>query len=208
MSPKNNSKCSQCEKTSFLEVMEQPLCLSCWKIFSEENRASTEQKMRVSNYLLDEIAVMSGLPPSMIGAKYAPPPVMYQTVLKGVKLQHIQIENTAAGVLNFGTINGSLQNIDATLDLLERDKSLKEVVEAIKVLSEAVVNSLELAKESKDEALQMISGILEQARLPREKRRPAVIKSLMGSIGASLNGFASLISIWEWAQPIILRIFP
>jgi len=74
--------------------------------------------------------------------------------------------------LNLGTMIGNIQNTVGGL----QDKGLQQLAEAIKELTEAVVDEAALSGKAKQDAVEAISVIGEEATKPEPQRRLAVLR--------------------------------
>lgn len=200
---KARQACSQCGGPFFqiyvLNGVEHELCLPCSIAISTEQRAILDQKMRISNQLLEEEAITIGLPERWLGARYQLPGQTH--------LQNINISESAAGVVNFGTINGSLHHIDASIQVLKADHSRKDLVSALTRLSREVVSVSGLEDEQRAEALELIRALAEAATASKARRNRPVQKSLLKSLSELLNPVAALATIWPWAKEIVQKAF-
>jgi hypothetical protein len=82
-----------------------------------------------------------------------------------------------------------------------------ELALALKALTEAVIKSSEISNEVKNQILELLSAISEEAVVPKEKRKLAVIKTLISEISSILSGISSLTSSWDAIKTIFGKIF-
>ena len=118
----------------------------------------------------------------------------------------IKVVNSAIGVFNAGEIN-SLDSISTNIATLEKSDSPK-IAEALCVVAESVTNNQEVSPEQREELLDIIEEISEQATLETDKRRKtAVIKSLLGGLAMGMGAVGSLAEVWSTWGPAILKFF-
>jgi hypothetical protein len=98
-----------------------------------------EQNIRGINFDLSTMEDATGIPRGTF-TRYQSAPPKRTTILGDLVLNNIKIDNSAIGVLNTGSINGSLQNIDATLSLLKNTIDTQLLQAAFKEFTEAVFN--------------------------------------------------------------------
>lgn len=206
----NPQKCSQCPGSFFGFINWQgyshPACLSCWSLFQDKLSNMQEQNMRVSNHCVEHMEWSVGLPSGSM-PRYAAPPVKYKTMIGDLILNNIKIERSAIGAIVTGTVAGNLQNIDATLTLLNKEPTYKEFQKAIKDLSEAIVNAQDVTKEQKESFVEWLSVLTEQARSPKESRKSSVVRAAMKELGELAGAVTAIKTIWDVAVPVITQIF-
>jgi len=78
---------------------------------------------------------------------------------------------------------------------------------AIKELTEAIASSAELRDQQKNDALQMIEVIAAEATQPKEKRRTAVVKSVLGTLADIITVGGCLAPLWARLGPVIANAF-
>lgn len=117
----------------------------------------------------------------------------------------LNISNSQIANANFGnqigTITSSLQVVSS------RDSDGAEFADALRQLTEGVVNSKELNDQQKGELLQGLSYLGKQAEESPEKRHSGILKPVLRSIPDMLSVAASLTELWHSVGPQILRFF-
>jgi len=76
-------------------------------------------------------------------------------------------------------------------------------VQAIKELTEQLIQSIDLKDAQKNEILEQLSFISEQLTKPKESRKWSLIKPVFTTIGSTLSGFSNLLSVWEKLRHLI-----
>lgn len=193
-------KCYQCSTPAMYQVGEQsiPLCLNCYFKFSQIQQQELENHERHANYLLDQISASVGMPP--IGPRF---PVRPRPVhIGGVKLNNISVNNSVVGAINTGSIGSVDQSISALVQLGEPKAS-----EAVKALSEAILQSGDLTQNQKNELIEILSLVAQEAATPVETRRNSVAIPLIEK-ATKITGLANDISdIGQKWWPIIHALF-
>lgn len=206
----STDKCSQCSAPVFGYVrwqeMVHPLCLKCWSTAQDHFSTLREANIREINHLTAYMEWTSGLLPGSM-PRYALPPPKYKTVIGDFKLNNITIDRSAIGVLNTGSIEGNLQNIDASISVASTDPSLKDFKKVIQEFTEAVCKAQDASQEQQAAIIELLSAITEQVRLPKEKRKPSVVKGVIKEISGYADNVASLVTLWNTAKPVVLAIF-
>jgi len=113
--------------------------------------------------------------------------------------------NSPIAMANFGTQIG---NISASLTAVgSNDQRSKDFSNALKQLTEAVVNSAELTEQQKKEALDALSFVGKQAEEPPEKRQTGVLKPVLEAIPKVLSAGSALVTLWHTFGPHIMTFF-
>ena len=112
------------------------------------------------NYLTDEmesVVGMSGILPRF--------PERRRVLNMGeVTLNNIQVSNSEIGVLNTGNIH----NVDVTLTVLKTEGN-PELAEIVKTLTETVIKSGEISNNIKNQIIELLNALSEEAIVPKEK---------------------------------------
>ncbi len=177
-------------------VNDLPLCVGC---FHQFNVARTLEFRLHAIHLNHAAAEMDYLAP--IGLRT--PRIEVPDIPRGPTiLNHIELDNSVVGALNTGTVH----SIDVTVSVLQGagDKTLSE---ALKILAEAVANTSELNTEQKNETLQQVSFVGEQARCAAEERRPGILMPTLKAIGTTASTVGGLASAWDKVEPLIRAHF-
>jgi hypothetical protein len=193
-------KCYQCNTPAMYQVGEQniPLCLDCYFKFTQIQQQQTENSERMMNYLSDEMSVIVGLPP--MGPRFPPRP--RPAVVAGAKLHNISVSNSVVGTINTGSIGTVDQSITALIQTGE-----PALAEAVKSLSEAILQSGDLTRNQKNELVESLSIIAKEAAAPKEARRNTVATALLEramKVTALANDITDVCQKW-W--PVLLAAF-
>ena len=204
--PKNETPCDQCGLRPSMTIVDwqgrsHALCLSCWKEFSAIMDDLYERNMRALNYEAAIMDDMSGMP-SGFTPRHQLPARRYQTIIGDYTLTNIKLDRSAVGVINTGTVAGSLENIDASIEILKEDPGYKELYEGMRKISEAVMNASDVAECQKVEILELLSALSDEIRVVTARRRPSAIKSLLTGISTTTEGIASIAKVWELVKPV------
>jgi hypothetical protein len=196
--PHMSTKCSQCNNAPAITVVNQshPLCLRCWKDYNFIMSDLFERNVRALNHDAAMMDYLSGMPTGFT-PRYELLLQKPQTIIGEYKLTNIKIDRSAVGVINTGTIAGSLENIDASIELIKKDPKLKAIQESLKQISEAVTNATDASQNQKAEILELISALSDELRASQERRRPSAIKSYLKSISETVSAVASIAKAWD-----------
>jgi len=147
-----------------------PLCLDCYFKLTQIQQRDLESNERMLNYLSDEIASQVGM--SSMGPRFPPRPQPVH--IGGIKLNNISVNNSVVGTINTGSIGSVDQSISALVQLGE-----PALAEAIKSLSEAILQSAELTRNQRNELVEIMSVLAREAATPKEARRSTVAQTLL-----------------------------
>ena len=175
-----------------------PLCLDCYFKFSQIQQQQLENNERMVNFASDEMSAVVGLPP--IGPRFPPRPS--PVIVAGTKLNNISVNNSVVGTLNTGSIGSVDQSISALVQCGEPN-----LAEAIKSLSEAILQSGDLTRNQKNELVEGLSVVAKEAATPKELRRNTVAVALLeraAQITALANDLTDVCAKW-W--PVLLAAF-
>ena len=165
----------------------------------DDSSGRTELKRRLTEKLQTEghgeIASVLMIYDAVIGARkeMALPNIVYN-------FQNSQIANA-----NFGT---QLGPISASLTALtQKDAGTARFADALKALTESVINAPDLSESQKRDVLDNLGFLGAQAQEPPEKRKSGVLRSVLGSVPNVLTTAASLATIWQTFGPQITTFF-
>jgi len=175
-----------------------PLCLDCYFKFSQLEQQWVENNERMTNYLSDAMDDLGGLPPMGPRFPQRPRPVN----IGGVKLNNISVSNSVVGAINTGSIGSVDQSISALMQLGE-----PALAEAIKSLSEAILQSGDLTRNQRNELVEILSVLAREAATPKESRCGTVVQTLLDramKITSLANDITDVCQKW-W--PVLLAAF-
>lgn len=195
-------KCCNCDKNAMYAVgpegQQVSLCLDCYIRWQNIELQQQEIYERQINFLTDEIESVVGM--HGILPRYPERRAVIHT--GGIILNNIHVTNSEIGVLNTGTI----ENVDSTVTVLKTAGNA-ELANAITALTEAVIKSTEISVNQKDQALELLGTLSEEAVAPKEKRKLAVVRVLLSELSGVLGGVASLAQVWEKVRTIFQQVF-
>jgi hypothetical protein len=115
---------------------------------------------------------------------------------------HFEIQNLQVANLNFGTIIG---DVEANLTAL----SAPEVADAREALVEFTTAVLEsdLDEGKKQELVELVSVLSDEAQKDSDHRRGSVVLSTMTTIGAAASAAGGLASAWTQVEPVLSGFF-
>lgn len=188
-------KCSQCDRDAMYEVKGHLLCLEHFTMMSNNLRQSQIQGMAMINYFSDNIDSIFGLPPR--GPRISLPP---QTVVNNNPTTNNNIKVDRSFVSSINT--GQVARINAAMSNIQNGGN-EEVSSAIKSLTESVINNKEIESRQKEEIIEQLTFLAEQATLPKSQQQTSVIKMVLKTVPATLSTLTSLNTLWtQWGRVI------
>ena len=121
-------------------------------------------------------------------------PVVHQGAMT---FHNIKIDGSVVGAIN----TGHVQQIDVALSHIKVTGNPK-LEEALAEFTAAVAHSTELPTQAKNEILEQLATIAEQAATPKESRSWGILKALVASVGTQVvtTGLAEL---WAKIKPML-----
>ncbi len=111
------------------------------------------------------------------------------------------ITNTIVECINNGIMEANKIDI-STQQLKQNNKN--DIAESIQIIKDAILRSNELNNIIKNDVLEQLTEISEQAKRPKEKRKQSIIKLILNKIGNTLASVESLAKVWDtWGTNII-----
>lgn len=191
-------KCNQCERPAMYQVTEQgiPLCLSCYKTWSEISNVEFLKYGAMLNYLEEDASRLTGYPfPRRLPVAEIAAALERKSVLNNINISQSQI-----GVLN----TGSIQKIDAAITLSKGSDS--EVVGAsLQDFADGVIKAPELSASEKNELLELTETLAEQVV---STRKPATIRAIMKEMTARVGDVAALTGAFSKLYDSVKGLLP
>jgi hypothetical protein len=174
-----------------------PLCLDCNDKLQRIMSQQQDGLERQMNFLMDYMEMVTGIP---TGGPRFPKRNIIQ--MQGPTFHNINIDRSTIGVLN----TGSIQTVDSAVTVL-KDSGAGELSSAILNLTKAILSSVEIQNEMKNDILEILSLLATEATVPKNRRRSKAMKPLISQL-SNLVGIASgLSTIWDKVKPILEAVF-
>jgi hypothetical protein len=147
------------------------------------------QNAAMMNQALDQMDLVTGIP---LGGGRIPVAALAGVMNKGSTYNNISISNSTVGAIN----TGDLAKIDAVITLA-KDTDVEPIGDAIKALTQAIIDAREIDKSARQELIDLVQTIAEQVVGARKK---PVLFSLLRGLEERAKGY---IAISEAAQSLI-----
>jgi hypothetical protein len=115
----------------------------------------------------------------------------------------VQISNSTFGALNLGEVKGSIHAHVASISGASADAFRQ----AIAAMTEVVAGATELTEQRRQEVLQYIDALAEQAGHEPAKRKTPIIKGMLLAIPTALDVSAHALDAWDKYGPAIRSHF-
>ena len=155
--------------------------------------------MAMQNALRAQIYETVGLPVPQSSMIDVPRPVINRSP---VTYNNIHINKSVVGNVNtaqVGRIDVALDNIQIGAD--------DEVKEALKAMTEAVANSLDLHDEARNELIEHLTFLAEQASMPPKTRQKNMIGMVLKTVPGIVTTFSGLGTLWAKYGPVLEAYF-
>ena len=113
-------------------------------------------------------------------------------------LNNIRADRSTIGAIN----TAEVERIDVSITALEQ-VGKKELSEALKTISQAIVDATEMSKESKSQTLEQVSYLSEQAAAAAKDRKLGMIKAACAALTQVATTTTALATAWKAAEPIL-----
>ncbi len=185
--------CSQCGKPAVVGVGSNPLCVACFSQLQQAVRMRDIMLKEVHNQLVSQMEAMTGIY-GVIPRFRISSPVAYQGPMN---FHNIKIDRSVVGAIN----TGHVQQIDVALSHIKVSGDA-ELEKALAGFTEAVANSASLSNEARNEILEQLAAVAEQAATPKESRSWGILKALVSSIGTQV-ATTGLAELWDKIRPML-----
>ena len=188
------AKCTQCDKQAIALWGGHPLCVEHLTMMQNSFDKQNEAYERTINMLEGQIWDTVGLARPTPPFPERKPPIYVQDK----RTQNtIHIDRSVVGAVNTGTI----ENLEVSMTHINNSNA--ELAQAIKNFTESIGREPGLNNEQKQEISDQLAVLVREIGLPKEKRRPGVIKALAGAIKSAVDTYGALHGLWQIIQGII-----
>jgi hypothetical protein len=117
-------------------------------------------------------------------------------------LNNIHIDRSTVGAIN----TGEVAKIDVSITVLQQAGN-KEVSEALKALTQAIIDASDMPEDSKSQTLDQVGYLSEQATAAAKDRKPGVIRATLSAITQTATTVSAVATAWSAAEPILRAHF-
>ncbi|MGZ8217128.1 hypothetical protein [Methylomagnum sp.] len=198
------AKCSQCDKDAIEKYKEHYLCLNCLERISEINFRQNEARdreilyaMQSANAAIEDMNVIG----AAVGVPAQRPPYDLSVFRKGNRMNYnsFNLRSSVVGAISTAEV-GSMQ---VSLEGVSCQENGLKVGDSIRSFMEAVLSCQDLDANKKNEILEQLGLLSEQAALPTTSRKSGLIKAALSGVKESASTIGLLATTWEKVEPII-----
>ena len=195
--------CQQCGRPATVRITDDEgelyLCIDC-NLKLEHAQAldfqRTAQQFNLAAAAFESMSGLPGLVPRM------PVPPVQALPIANMNVNNINVDNSVIGVLNTGCI----ETVNNAITML-KESGADEIASAISELTQSVIDAQDASNESKNDILELLSVIADEARKPKQDRRSAVVRPLLKDLATGFSGLAGLSNLWQQYGPMIQTFF-
>ncbi len=118
-----------------------------------------------------------------------------------VTVNSIHVNNSVVDSIN----TGNVKSIEVSMTQIS-NRGERELADAFKRFTEAVVNTTEVPQDKKNELLEQVAFLAAEAAVSKKERKPSIIKSVLAGIRDGVAIFAALRQLWTEFQPLLERL--
>jgi hypothetical protein len=192
-------KCSQCSRPAIIQLDSgQALCVEHYSMFSSALSEQQRNSMAMMNYYRERLYETLGAPPSNVRINI-PQPVINKSP---VTYNNISIDRSVVGAVNTAQVG----RIDIAMENIKNTGS-DNINKALKALTETIIKSSELEHKEKEQLVEELAFLAEQATLPKEQRQKSVIGMVLKAMPLSLATAVNLTTLWAQWEPTLHQFF-
>jgi hypothetical protein len=196
---KENPTTAACGKPAIEIVNDVPLCVDHYSKLqtapTQAQAALTEQLrhvMAMQNQAAAELENIAGVRPGLFPRINIPP----------TPSAPITLNNSVVGAVNTGFV----RDIEVNLTHLQNSGNDK-ATDALKALTQAILDDPSADNTQKNDLVEHIAFLSEQAVLPAKDRKSAVIKTTLGTLTQAARTVTAMAGAWQVAEPILRTLF-
>lgn len=196
-------KCQHCERPATVRITnghgELYLCLDCNVKLEHAETLEFQRTAQLFNLVAAEYEAASGLPGLV---PRLPVPHFHTLPVGNMNVNNINVDNSVIGVLNAG----SIETVNNAVTAL-RQSGAEGIASAISKLAQSVIDCANADNQKKNQIVELLSVIADEARKPKQERRLTVIRSLITDLATTFSGLAGLSHLWQQYSPMIVAYF-
>ena len=196
--------CNQCGKPAVQEFNGNPLCVECLSKLSAVFHKQEEIRQREMMILMQQAEAVEAEMFETVGL--TPPAKKYDfSHLRppdSYTFHNIQVSDSIVGSVNSGNvekINVAMTNISGSGN--------PEFANALKELTESVLQHKDISEAQRQEIIENLAFISEQAERPGSKRKYGLLRSVLTGMKHTIGVASDLAQLWTKFEPILRHFF-
>lgn len=196
-----NPRCSQCSRPAIASMSGQNLCVEHAAMMGNIVQRQQEQSAAMINFLHEQIEYTMGVPSSgpRIAIPQPPPTVVHRG---NVTNNQFRIDRSVIGAVN----TAEVAKIEVSMNNIQNQDST-DFTTAIKELTEAFAANAELQEAKKEELLEILSYLSNQATLPEQQQQKTLIKRMLSRVPQIISTAADLTTLWVAHHQALISFF-
>lgn len=189
--------CGNCGKPAIVYLGDYPACIDCKYKHDMSQWMQFSQNAAMLNHASQELDAMVGIgtSPTIQIPRPPVPPINYNN-------QTVSVTGGTVGAINFGSVN----EIQVNLQALTQNGS-PDIAESLAKLTDAILNAQDANEPAKNELLEQIATLTEQANAKPEERKPGLIKALVSAVKEGSGTISSVAGAWASVEPLLKSHF-
>jgi len=189
--------CGNCGKPAIVYLGDYPACIDCKYKHDMSQWMQFSQNAAMLNHASQALDAMVGMgtSPTIQIPRPPVPPINYNN-------QTVSVTGGTVGAINFGSVN----EIKVNLQALTQNGS-PDIAEPLAKLTEAILNAQDANEPAKNELLEQIATLTEQANAKPEERKPGLIKALVSAVKEGSGTISSVAGAWASVEPLLKSHF-
>lgn len=193
--PPKRVLCSQCgQRGAVYTIGTEPVCIPCEHTFQQSRYMQFAQNAAMLNFAAQEMDSVLGFgpPTPTVQIPRAPVPPLY------FNNQTVTVTGGTVGAINMGTAH----DIQVSLEAITKNGDLA-VADRLADLTNAILNADDADDAAKNELLEQVSFITEQAAAKPGERKPGAIKAMLSVVKDGAGAIASAAGAWSAVEPLL-----
>lgn len=198
-------QCSQCDKQAIEKYNESYLCLDCLERISKIQYQRQEARHREILYNMQSANAAVEDMNAIIGYPLHKPPYDLSPFKEGhrMNVNTITLNDSVVGVISTAEVG----SINVNLEKVKFQENGLEAANGIHRFMEVVLSCQDLDVARKNEILEQLEMLSEQASLPTQERKPGLVKAALSGIKESASTVGLLATTWQQIEPIFKSFF-
>ena len=117
-------------------------------------------------------------------------------------MHNIKFDNSVVGAIN----TAEVQTIDVNITYIKQSGN-SQLGEVLKRLTESIANTKAVGDEEKQNSLDQVAYLSEQAAHAAKDRKPGMIKAALGAITSGAIAVKDVVDAWGAAEPLLKSHF-
>ncbi len=188
--------CSQCGRPAVAIGVNLPLCVGCYYQLQVAQTLGLRIAAIGLNHAAAELDFATGL-------RNFTPRMEVPDIPRGpVILNNIKVDNSVVGSIN----TGNVEKIDVSITYL-KEAGNDQISVALKALAEVIANTTAIPAPEKNDLLDQVAYLSEQAVAAAKDRRRGTIKAAFAAITQGSSAVAAVATAWKTAAPLLRSYF-